>query len=105
MSVHHLQVRSDQRLKREIKPIYNALEKVSALHGYTYQMKDEPRGRHAGVMAQEVLAVLPEAVSKNEDGYLEVDYNGVLSLLLEAVNELREENHALKERVKKLEEV
>lgn len=105
MSVHHLQVRSDQRLKREIKPIYNALEKVSALHGYTYQMKDEPRGRHAGVMAQEVLAVLPEAVSKNSNGYLEVDYNGVLSLLLEAVNELREENHALKERVKKLEEV
>ena len=105
MSVHHLQVRSDQRLKREIKPIYNALEKVSALHGYTYQMKDEPRGRHAGVIAQEVLAVLPEAVSKNEDGYLEVDYNGVLSLLLEAVNELREENHTLKERVKKLEEV
>ena len=105
MSVHHLQVRSDQRLKREIKPIYNALEKVSALHGYTYQMKDEPRGRHAGVMAQEVLAVLPEAVSKNNDGYLEVNYNGVLSLLLEAVNELREENHALKERVKKLEEV
>ena len=105
MSVHHLQVRSDQRLKREIKPIYNALKKVSALHGYTYQMKDEPRGRHAGVMAQEVLAVLPEAVSKNNDGYLEVDYNGVLSLLLEAVNELREENHALKERVKKLEEV
>lgn len=105
MSVHHLQVRSDQRLKREIKPIYNALEKVSALHGYTYQMKGESRGRHAGVMAQEVLAVLPEAVSKNSNGYLEVDYNGVLSLLLEAVNELREENHALKERVKKLEEV
>lgn len=105
MSVHHLQVRSDQRLKREIKPIYNALEKVSALHGYTYQMKNEPHGRHAGVMAQEVLAVLPEAVSKNNDGYLEVDYNGVLSLLLEAVNELREENHVLKERIRKLEEV
>ena len=105
MSVHHLQVRSDQRLKREIKPIYNALEKISALHGYTYQMKGESHGRHAGVMAQEVLAVLPEAVSKNNDGYLEVDYNGVLSLLLEAVNELREENHALKERVKKIEEV
>ena len=105
MSVHHLQVRSDQRLKREIKPIYNALEKISALHGYTYQMKGESHGRHAGVMAQEVLAVLPEAVSKNSNGYLEVDYNGVLSLLLEAVNELREENQALKERVKKLEEV
>lgn len=103
MSVHHLQVRSDQRLKREIKPIYNALEKVSALHGYTYQMKDEPRGRHAGVIAQEVLAVLPEAVSKNDDGFLEVDYNGVLSLLLEAVNELREENISLKARVKALE--
>lgn len=105
MSVHHLQVRSDQRLKREIKPIYNALEKVSALHGYTYQMKGESHGRHAGVIAQEVLAVLPEAVSKNNEGYLEVDYNGVLSLLLEAVNELRKENHVLKERVKKLEEV
>ena len=66
-------------------------------------MKGESHGRHAGVMAQEVLAVLPEAVSKNDDGFLEVDYNGVLSLLLEAVNELREENISLKARVKALE--
>lgn len=81
---------SDLRKKKDLVSITDAAEKVLALHGYTYERTDlfgTPRS--AGVIAQDVLCVLPEAVREcPETGDLSVDYNGLVGLLVNAVNEL-----------------
>jgi len=78
---------SDVRLKDNIQGIMDPVEKLRGMGGYTYDRTDMD-GRFAGVLAQEVRAVLPEAVKEMEDGYLSVDYNAVLALVIEAVLEL-----------------
>ena len=57
---------SDRRVKRDFEPIENALEKVSQLEGMTYIPTDISDGnrRYAGLIAQDVEKVLPEALSQ-----------------------------------------
>jgi hypothetical protein len=78
---------SDRRLKTEIKPIENALEKVKKLSGYTF-MKNSRQS--TGVIAQEVLEVLPEAVHGSEETMYSVAYGNMIGLLIEAIKELSE---------------
>jgi hypothetical protein len=78
---------SDRRLKTEIKPIESALEKVKKLSGYTY-IKDGRRS--TGVVAQEVLEVLPEVVHGGEETMYSVAYGNMVGLLIEAIKELSE---------------
>ena len=94
---------SDQRLKTNIKPLERALDKVLTLNGVTYEwrVKEFPNknfdsNRHVGVIAQEVEAVLPEAVETGADGYKSVNYSNITPLLIEAVKELKAENDELK---------
>ena len=78
---------SDRRIKADIKPIENALDKVMKLSGNTYVRTDLENTVSTGVIAQEVEAVLPEAVVE-EDDVKRVSYNGVVAMLVEAVKEL-----------------
>jgi len=81
---------SDETVKTNRQRIINALSKISALGGYTYLMIDsnEPS---AGLLAQEVQQVLPEAVKFNPNtGLLSLNYNAVLGLVVEAINELEQ---------------
>ena len=81
---------SDETSKTDIQKIVNALSKISALGGYTYMLIDgnEPS---AGLIAQEVQKVLPEAVRYNSDtGLLSLNYNAVLGLVVESINELEQ---------------
>lgn len=88
---------SDLRLKENITPLTNAIEKVSALRGIYFNLKGEsPSKREVGVIAQEVERVLPEVVSEDDKGYKSVDYSKLTPLLIEAVKELKKENEALK---------
>lgn len=86
-------IRSDARDKSNINKIDNALLKLSTLSGNTYDLSTASGTvSSAGLLAQEVIGVLPEVigVSKNhtgEDRYT-VAYQGVIALLVEAVNEL-----------------
>lgn len=77
---------SDKRIKREIKKVDNALEKISKLNGYTFYKKGF-QNKTAGIIAQEVREVFPELVNE-KDNILEVNYNGLHSLLIEAIKEL-----------------
>ena len=92
---------SDRRVKRDFEPIENALEKVSQLEGMTYIRTDISDGnrRYAGLIAQDVEKVLPEAVSEVEDHKV-LDYNGTIGLLVEAIKELKEEVASLKSKLK-----
>jgi hypothetical protein len=88
---------SDIRVKDNIETVENALAKVAAIRGVTYTRKDldDKERRYAGVIAQEVEQVLPEAVGGDEHRKT-VDYNGTIALLIEAVKELTSEVETLK---------
>jgi hypothetical protein len=86
---------SDARWKTDVVPIADALDKVLAIGGYTFRRKpmdgsdpDPGQKRAAGVLAQEVQAVLPEIVDADGDGRLHVAYGNLSALLIEATKEL-----------------
>ena len=99
---HDIAAFSDITVKKEVKRIENAIEKVKELNGYTYVRTDDETGtRRAGVIAQEVQKVLPEVVSANPDGTLNVAYSNMIALLIEAVKEQQNEIDELKKLLKK----
>jgi hypothetical protein len=86
---------SDLRLKTNIVPIADALAKVEAINGVTFDPNETALGlgidaRHQmGVIAQEVEAVAPELVCDSAfAGYKTVRYDKLTALLIEAVKEL-----------------
>ena len=87
---------SDERLKTNIETIPNALEKVNALRGVTFD-KDGERG--LGVIAQEVEKILPEVVIQGEE-YKSVAYGNIVGVLIEAIKELTKEVEELKRQIK-----
>lgn len=88
---------SDRRIKANIETIPSALDKLDHIRGVTYTRTDleDKERRYAGVIAQEVEAVLPEAV-RDHDGTKAVDYNATIALLIQAVKELRDEVEMLR---------
>lgn len=78
---------SDASLKTEVATISNALDLVNRLRGVTFTRTDSG-DRGIGVIAQELAAVVPEAVLVNEDGLLSVAYGNLVGVLIEAVKEL-----------------
>ena len=88
---------SDISLKDNITSIPDALDKVLQLRGVTYNRNDiEDNPRHAGVIAQEVEAVLPEVITESQDGIKSVAYGNMVGLLVEAIKELKAEIEELK---------
>ncbi len=78
---------SDIRLKKNIETIKDPIKKVMALRGVTYNWKDStaPR-RMMGMIAQEVLPIVPEIVFQNKtDGYYGINYGETSGLLIEAI--------------------
>jgi hypothetical protein len=110
---------SDERLKTKTGSLDNAVAKIQSLNGFTYVENDLARElgyknnkQQVGVSAQEVQAVLPEAVSlapvdyetledgtivsKTGENYLTVDYSRLVPLLIEAVKEQQAQIDELK---------
>jgi hypothetical protein len=88
---------SDARVKDNIQPIENALEKVISLRGVSYNRKDtDDKSRKIGVIAQEVLPIIPEVVSKDQNGNYSVSYGNMVGLLIEAVKEQQKQIEELK---------
>jgi hypothetical protein len=87
---------SDETLKDIIEPITDAANKVSTLRSVIGKFKTEEEGtRHPFLIAQDVQAVLPEAVYVNksrvegEPDTLGVGYTDVIPLLVAAIKELK----------------
>lgn len=80
---------SDARLKENIRPLENGLDKTRQLQGVTYTWKESPElGKRIGFIAQDVEKVLPELVFTNEvDGYLGLNYAEITAVLTEAIKE------------------
>ena len=92
---------SDRRLKDNITPIDDPLAKVISISGNTYDWNDKSgkTGKDVGVIAQELEEVLPEAVTTRKSGYLAVDYDRVVPLLVEAIKELNAKVDSLEQRL------
>jgi len=88
---------SDIRVKDNVEQIEGALDKVQAIRGVTYNRTDleDTERRYAGVIAQEIEKVLPEAIFESDDRKA-VDYNATIGLLIEAIKELKAEVETLK---------
>ena len=107
---------SDMRLKTNIQLLSNPLEKINKLSGFTYNWNDKAKELAnydtneslVGVFAQEVQAVLPEAVklapfdndgnnnSISGENYLTVQYEKIVPLLIEAIKEQQKQIDELK---------
>jgi hypothetical protein len=101
---------SDETKKTSIVSITDALNKVKQLSGVTYNFIDSSEPS-AGLIAQQVEKVLPQAVKYNpEQQAFTLNYNGVTGLLVEAIKILSDEKdqlantvNALSERIAELE--
>ena len=83
-----LTINSDARLKDNIQPLGSTLEKLHQIEGKTYTfLKDEEHTPKIGVLAQEVQVVFPELVTEGADGILSVNYQGLVPVLINAINE------------------
>jgi hypothetical protein len=97
---------SDLRLKENIKPIENALEKVKSLTGVEFDWKPELKHAHGyeghdtGVIAQEVQEVMPTAIRTNDTGYLAVRYEKLIGILIEGMKEQQLQIDELKSKLK-----
>ena len=97
---------SDRRLKTNIEPIKSSLDKIRNLQGVYFNWKNDMEKRQIGLIAQDVEPVLPEVVSKNDNGYYSISYGNLSPLIIEAIKEqqnqieeLKEENEVLKQKL------
>ena len=94
---------SDKRLKTNIKTIENALDKTLKMRGVSYNRTDsDDKSDKVGVIAQEVLNVLPEVVKEGPDGMLSVSYGNIVGVLIEAIKEQQKQIDELKSRLNNL---
>jgi Chaperone of endosialidase len=95
---------SDIRLKKDFSNLTNSLASIAQLKGYNYYLRNEKNlNLQTGFIAQEIQKIFPELVNTGSDGYLSVDYTGLIPHLVESVKSLKSENDILKERLLKIE--
>ena len=92
---------SDERLKDNKKCITDANNIINGLNNYCFDWNDKSdrEGAGIGVLAQDVQKVLPNAVCERDNGYLAVDYNQFIPVLLQRVKELSAEVEELKAKI------
>jgi hypothetical protein len=105
---------SDRRLKENIRVIENALEIIRQIDGVRYDWTNESmenrggedgyfvRKEDVGVIAQDLLKVLPEVVAERPDGTLAVKYEKIVALLLAAIKELDKKHDDLVNHLRKV---
>ena len=86
---------SDIRLKSDIRNLENSLDKVCQLRGVQYRLNDS-ENINIGMIAQEVESIIPEVVTEDKDGFKGLQYQNIVSLLVESIKELKKEIEILK---------
>ena len=92
---------SDERLKDNVTPLSNALDKVNQIGGYEFDWNNNSSnsGHDVGVIAQEIEKVLPEVVAQRDNGYLAVRCEKIVALLIQAIKEQQSQIDDLKSRL------
>lgn len=91
---------SDARYKKGVRIIENATDKLAQLEGVSYDFKNEVVNGidlakqnskpQLGLIAQDLQKVFPELVHEDESGYLAVNYQGLIPVLIEGFNDQKE---------------
>jgi len=85
---------SDISYKYNIKIINDPLYKINQINGYTFNRNDinsndeTHNQRYTGLIAQEVLKIMPEVITTKHDGKLRIIYNNLAGLFVESIKEL-----------------
>lgn len=99
---------SDFNLKNSIDTINFGLSDVLKLKPVSFNWNDEQRNineyKSMGFIAQDVMNIIPNAVSTMGDGDMQVDYNAIVATLTKAIQEQTIIIKQLEDRIKKLEE-
>jgi len=102
---------SDRKLKENIRPLENSLNKVLTLEGVKFDWKSKERKNdQLGFIAQDVEKVLPELVNEvdtlgtEDEKHKVVNYDGVIPVLVEAMKEQQKLINRLEDRLKDLED-
>lgn len=92
-------VQSDERFKENIQPVKEVLHSLESLEAVTYNLKNKAikasknsnrfGNERYGFLAQNVKEVFPQLVHTDKDGYMSVDYIGLIPILVESINELQ----------------
>lgn len=84
-------------LKENVAPIENALDSIMRLVGVTYDRRDGSKQDEAGLIAEEVDKILPNIVTKDQNGRPDaIHYTKLTAYLIEAVKSLKVEINSLK---------
>ena len=99
-------ITSDKRFKRNIHTVIDATSRLKELRGVTYQYETQkfsernlPQGEKIGFIAQEVQKVFPELVTEDSEGYLAVNYDGLIPVLVEALKSQQSRIEALENKL------
>ena len=100
---------SDLRFKENIEPVKNSLLNLLQLDPIKYNYKEEFQQKNGfshtaqlGLLAQNLAEVYPELLAKDSSGYLSVNYQGLVPVLIDAVKDLNKKVSDLEETVKTL---
>lgn len=97
LTVTALTESSSIALKENIDPIQDALDSILQLAGVIYDRKDGSRYREVGLIAEDVNKVIPNVVTRDNDGNPQgIQYTKLTAYLIEAVKSLKQEINNLK---------
>ncbi|RAK25524.1 endosialidase-like protein [Falsochrobactrum ovis] len=92
---------SDRNLKTDIERISDPFALLDGIEGKRFVWKDSRKPAY-GVIAQDVEAVMPDAIGINGEGFKTVEYDQLVAPLIEAVKQLKADNDDLAEAVRTL---
>jgi hypothetical protein len=105
-------VTSDIRAKSNIERIIEPLDKIQQLNGYTFNMIEQPpdqtklTSKYTGLIAQELIKVLPEAIHIDKNDRYSVAYGNIMGLVVESIKALNDKYEkridALERRIEQL---
>ncbi|WPB72659.1 tail fiber domain-containing protein [Archangium violaceum] len=94
---------SDLRLKQDITPVEDALEKVLRLRALRYRLRDsQDDAVYLGLIAQEVEQIFPEVVAENAEGMKGINYSSLVAPLIEAIKTQQRQLDGLRDALKTL---
>jgi hypothetical protein len=93
---------SDISVKNNIRPIENALLRVTKSRGVLYDRTDIDTKNNIGFIAQELEEQFPELISTNTDGTKGVKYQNAVAILFEAIKEQQTQIETLENKLNQL---
>ncbi len=102
VNANDVTVQSDARLKNIIGEYKSGLDDIMKIKTYEFTYKEEPKKKRVGVIAQELQKIFPNAVKKDDDGYLSIRKEDMFYAIINAIKELNQKVIALQNENRKL---